>query len=82
MSESAWGNVVTDRKTKEEKLNCRNWECGVLLPVPQEKLKQLPFQEGQLPPLKAAFGGFVDVPFEYPGDSLLNKTPWYFMEHA
>ena len=33
LSESAWGKVVVDRKLKTEKLNCRNWECGVLVPV-------------------------------------------------
>ena len=38
MSESAWGKLVYDAKAKKWKLNCRNWECGVLLPVPEEKL--------------------------------------------
>jgi hypothetical protein len=32
-SESAWGRLVQDRKTKAPKLNCRNWECGVVVPV-------------------------------------------------
>lgn len=33
MSESAWGKLVLDKKTKLWRVNCRNWECGVLLPV-------------------------------------------------
>ncbi|GAB7363961.1 hypothetical protein MBLNU230_g4523t1 [Neophaeotheca triangularis] len=33
MSESAWGKLVLDKKTKQWRVNCRNWECGVLLPV-------------------------------------------------
>ncbi|KAM5479522.1 hypothetical protein MaudMau93_007829 [Microsporum audouinii] len=33
LSESAWGRLVVDRKTKQAKLNCRNWECGVLVTV-------------------------------------------------
>ncbi|KAI4199810.1 MAG: hypothetical protein LQ350_004340 [Teloschistes chrysophthalmus] len=33
LSESAWGKLVTDRGTKRPKLNCRNWECGVVVPV-------------------------------------------------
>ncbi|KAK8219910.1 hypothetical protein M8818_000325 [Zalaria obscura] len=33
MSESAWGKLVWDRSRKEWKLNCKNWECGVLIPV-------------------------------------------------
>jgi len=38
MSESAWGKLVQDKKDKTWKLSCRNWECGVLLPVPVEVL--------------------------------------------
>ncbi|KAL4884082.1 tyrosyl-DNA phosphodiesterase-domain-containing protein [Aspergillus karnatakaensis] len=33
LSESAWGRLVSDRTTKKPKLNCRNWECGVVVPV-------------------------------------------------
>ncbi|KAK3110264.1 hypothetical protein LTR53_015617 [Teratosphaeriaceae sp. CCFEE 6253] len=36
MSESAWGKVLFDKKARKWKVNCRNWECGVLLPVPAE----------------------------------------------
>ncbi|CEL01669.1 hypothetical protein ASPCAL01249 [Aspergillus calidoustus] len=32
-SESAWGRLIQDRSTKQPKLNCRNWECGVIVPV-------------------------------------------------
>ncbi|KAK4541005.1 hypothetical protein LTR36_008374 [Oleoguttula mirabilis] len=41
MSESAWGKLVYDKKEKAWKINCRNWECGVLLPVPAEKLEKV-----------------------------------------
>ena len=40
MSESAWGKLVYEKKLKAWKMNCRNWECGVLLPVSQEKIGQ------------------------------------------
>ncbi|KAJ9395888.1 hypothetical protein DTO282F9_7133 [Paecilomyces variotii] len=33
LSESAWGRLIQDRTTKEPKLNCRNWECGVVMPI-------------------------------------------------
>ncbi|KAJ5674747.1 uncharacterized protein N7477_004681 [Penicillium maclennaniae] len=41
-SESAWGRLVKDRTTKEVRLNCRNWECGVIVPVihPHEGISQ------------------------------------------
>lgn len=38
LSESAWGKLVMDRSRKEVKINCRNWECGVVLPVRTEKV--------------------------------------------
>ncbi|XRM44679.1 hypothetical protein ABZX51_007794 [Aspergillus tubingensis] len=37
LSESAWGRLVQDRSTKSPKLNCRNWECGVIVPVIEDK---------------------------------------------
>ncbi|KAI5205244.1 phospholipase D/nuclease [Aureobasidium subglaciale] len=36
LSESAWGKLSWDRKKKEWKLGCRNWECGVIMPVETE----------------------------------------------
>ncbi|TLD22890.1 hypothetical protein PspLS_07232, partial [Pyricularia sp. CBS 133598] len=34
ISESAWGNLlVKDRASSQPKMSCRNWECGVIVPV-------------------------------------------------
>ncbi|KAK4123681.1 phospholipase D/nuclease [Parathielavia appendiculata] len=33
LSESAWGRLVRDRSSGKPRLTCRNWECGVLVPV-------------------------------------------------
>ncbi|KAK6004900.1 hypothetical protein QM012_007679 [Aureobasidium pullulans] len=38
LSEAAWGKLSWDRKSKEWKIGCRNWECGVILPVPKAEL--------------------------------------------
>jgi hypothetical protein len=38
LSESAWGKLSWDKKRKEWKLGCRNWECGVIVPVDMEEL--------------------------------------------
>lgn len=35
MSKSAWGELPANRT--EKKITCRNWECGVLLPVANDK---------------------------------------------
>lgn len=31
---SCRGRLVQDKATKKPKLNCRNWECGVVIPIP------------------------------------------------
>lgn len=73
LSESAWGKVVTDKARKEAKINCRNWECGVLFPVPTDET-----QTGEVS--MDIFKGHVDVPFELPGETYEGRQPWYFME--
>ena len=63
------GRLVQDRTTKEPKLNCRNWECGVLIPVissesmpaPAESSKTTaqedkPLPGSQPPPQESATG--------------------------
>lgn len=79
------GKVVHDRVRKEPKLNCRNWECGVLVPItesPQpsgsneeEKKEGMPAAEGDIVHI---FGATVPVPMRVPAPSLgpLLK-PWY-----
>ncbi|BFZ62366.1 hypothetical protein YB2330_003460 [Saitoella coloradoensis] len=37
LSSSAWGDVTMDRAQKGLKLKNWNWECGVVLPVPEEE---------------------------------------------
>ena len=73
-SESAWGNrLVKDRVTKAPKLNCRNWECGVLIPVESRGV------DGKQDGLDV-FRGTVPMPMHFPGEEYREKKPWYFME--
>ena len=78
-SESAWGKLVSVRGSKEPKLNCRNWECGVVLPV----------EENGFPPTAASgsssrnldvFKGTIPVPMQYPGTELGHHPPWFYAE--
>lgn len=46
LSEAAWGKLTWDRKNKEWKIGCRNWECGVILPVSKEELTKEERQTG------------------------------------
>ncbi|KAJ5545460.1 hypothetical protein N7535_006154 [Penicillium sp. DV-2018c] len=47
LSESAWGRLVKDTSTKGLKMNCRNWECGVVVPIITEKTDDSVQQEGK-----------------------------------
>ncbi|KAI8635010.1 tyrosyl-DNA phosphodiesterase-domain-containing protein [Xylariaceae sp. FL1651] len=73
LSESAWGRLVKDRTSGQPKLNCRNWECGVLIPL-----------EGE--PVAADLSAFeksIPVPMVIPGDpygKTNSKQPWLFLE--
>lgn len=78
MSESAWGKLVYDRKEKKWKVNCRNWECGVLLPVSTEGVSD---EDGKGNVVAMdVFRDVVEPPFMYPGIEYEDREPWYFME--
>jgi hypothetical protein len=78
MSESAWGKLVYDRKVKKWKVNCKNWECGVLLPVSTEGAKTEAGEDGVVD--MEVFKDVVEPPFMYPGCEYEGREPWYFME--
>ncbi|KXT14016.1 hypothetical protein AC579_10037 [Pseudocercospora musae] len=92
MSKSAWGELGAKRE--ENKITCRNWECGVILPVARnvtkEKVKdengdeETDDDEGE-PDEKQlvgmdAFANVIDLPFEVPGEEYGDREPWYFTE--
>ncbi|RPB05815.1 hypothetical protein L873DRAFT_1661544, partial [Choiromyces venosus 120613-1] len=78
--------LVTDKSTKTPKMNCKNWECGVLFPVvakdggrtlsgtspPESKRKVAEGME--------VFGGTIPVPMKVPAESMEDKRPWFFRE--
>ncbi|KAF1810319.1 phospholipase D/nuclease [Eremomyces bilateralis CBS 781.70] len=75
LSESAWGKLVTDRATKKLKINCANWECGVIFRIasPEQKGEELDFALCE--------GGSLDsIPWELPGRPYENHRPWFCME--
>ncbi|TVY80638.1 Tyrosyl-DNA phosphodiesterase [Lachnellula suecica] len=79
LSESAWGRMVKDRTTKEPKLNCRNWECGVVIPVITGDSKSENKDQG--PPGMEVFKGKIPVPMVVPGNEYAGKRPWFYTEH-
>ncbi|KAI1738313.1 tyrosyl-DNA phosphodiesterase-domain-containing protein [Xylaria scruposa] len=73
LSESAWGRLVKDRASGQPKLNCRNWECGVLIPIEGETVK----------PGWGAFDKKIPVPMVVPSEAYgksKSKRPWFFLE--
>lgn len=88
------GRLVQDRTTKSPKLNCRNWECGVVVPVLpededatfQSKGKGKAPEEGDIdaesPTSLGIFKDTIPVPMVLPGRKYADGglKPWYFME--
>ncbi|KAL7806460.1 phospholipase D/nuclease [Trichoderma gracile] len=75
LSESAWGRLSRDRSTKAIKMNCRNWECGVILPVPESKAVDKARASGDM----AMFAGTVPVPMQVPGPAYASSDrPWFY----
>ncbi|KAI0190085.1 tyrosyl-DNA phosphodiesterase-domain-containing protein [Astrocystis sublimbata] len=71
LSESAWGRLVRDKASGQPKLNCRNWECGVLILGESNK------------PGWAAFEERLHVPMIVPGEAYgktNSRRPWLFLE--
>ena len=81
LSESAWGKMTFDRQRKEAKMSCRNWECGVVIPVPADRLAggEGGADKDGLPGM-GVFDGILDLPFVYPAEGYDGRQPWYFME--
>ncbi|KEF58082.1 uncharacterized protein A1O9_06005 [Exophiala aquamarina CBS 119918] len=80
MYTSCRGRLVQDKSTGTPKLNCRNWECGVIVPVEEEgedmKSSTNSSGEGAL----VVMGRVVPVPMEHPGKSFEGRKPWLFSE--
>ncbi|UKZ96592.1 uncharacterized protein TrAFT101_011372 [Trichoderma asperellum] len=73
LSESAWGRMSKDRSTGGIKMNCRNWECGVIIPVPESKSVDKTLTS----PAMSMFAGTVPVPMQVPGPVYKSSDqPW------
>lgn len=93
--QSPRGRLVQDRSTKEPKLNCRNWECGVVIPIIQQGTKVEGRSLGNVSKEKSSderknekefdfaplFDAKVPVPMKLPGRPYgPEMKPWYYME--
>ncbi|RDA87282.1 hypothetical protein CP532_1318 [Ophiocordyceps camponoti-leonardi (nom. inval.)] len=75
LSESAWGRLVKDRQSGKAKMSCRNWECGVVVPV---SVNDGGSGSGVAADL-SVFRGTVPVPMQVPGRAYgAAEKPWFF----
>ncbi|KAL8815732.1 MAG: hypothetical protein Q9223_005160 [Gallowayella weberi] len=83
-SESAWGKLVKDRGTKQPKLNCRNWECGVVVPLRRAVMMNPEYNPGynavpgSVAQHHGSYEGFISTPMQWPGkDYGDGRIPWF-----
>lgn len=76
LTQAAWGSLSTDRSTKSLKVSCRNYECGVIVPVVQENVSDN-VEEDEVPRIEV-FKEKMDIPFEVPGERYGDRKPWFF----
>lgn len=63
-------------------LNCRNWECGVVIPMGEVPGKGSNIDKTAGPENGLGiFEGVVPLPMEYPAEEYGAKKPWYHAEH-
>ena len=77
--------MAVDKQTPRQsgkKLNCRNWECGVVVKVPRREKGEEDGENGQggerLEGLDV-FEGTVPVPMVWPAEEYGERKPWFFM---
>jgi hypothetical protein len=66
-----------DRSTGGIKLTCRNWESGVIIPVPEsQSVDKTPTSADDM----SMFAGTVPVPMQVPGPEYQSSDqPWLYM---
>ncbi|CAO2651771.1 Nn.00g000540.m01.CDS01 [Neocucurbitaria sp. VM-36] len=77
ISESAWGGQKVLKSGKMGSLNIKNWECGVVMQVPDDKVAAVEMRDGTILSMNV-FEGTIEVPFMCPGKSYEGRQPWFF----
>jgi hypothetical protein len=74
---------VKDNTTKKPKINIRNWECGVVIPVPPSMRpvdRQTAHEALADGPGMSVFEGILPVPMIVPGEEYQGHSPWFYSE--
>ncbi|ORX99423.1 tyrosyl-DNA phosphodiesterase-domain-containing protein [Clohesyomyces aquaticus] len=77
--EGAWWEEETMPLQKGDKVEIRNWECGIIVRVPDSSLMDLKLETGEVPPM-SVFDQTLEIPFRFPGEPFgdSEKKPWFF----
>jgi hypothetical protein len=90
LSESAWGNLSKNKSTNQIKLNCRNWECGVVIPANKSLVGQTQNTSTLADVLEGAttqdvnlnissiFDRVAPLPMHFPSVEYGSGSPWFF----
>jgi hypothetical protein len=76
LSEAAWGAQRVLKSGKLGSLTVRNWECGVLVAVPEGAFTDMRLDEAKVAPM-SVFDGVLEVPFKIPGEAYQGRRPWF-----
>ena len=72
------GRLIQDRVTKKPKLNCRNWECGVIIPLLlAEACPKLSTMVCRPPSGLEIFDRKIPVPMQGPARPMQASKPWF-----
>lgn len=69
---------MKDPTTKAPKINCRNWECGVIFAIPSDATESKGSDEHEGPPAMSIFKDHIPLPMVVPGEEYAGREPWYF----
>lgn len=81
-TESAWGKLSKDKSSKSAKLSCRNWECGVIIPIRAmtDRGFNIDAEAAGSEDGLAVFEGVMPLPMEYPAEEYSARKPWFHLE--
>lgn len=85
-SQMAWGAMTKDRQLGLPRLTCRNWECGVVIPM--KKAVSVPRgMDGDIDHLSdmrglSMSGGIIPVPMQILGMRYRGRNPWSQLRSA
>lgn len=71
------GRLVLDKFSKKPRLTCRNWECGVVIPLLASEASSRPEIVSGPPSELGIFDPKIPVPMQGPAVPMEANKPWF-----